>query len=235
MALAVPGFLDTRLARRIGVVAVGAAATVGAYLWLLYHSGSGRPGVSSYLRGPYLAWHVVAVVVILGLGAIWAGWLGFPLLGALVESSALVASWSITAATDRTSNSAWPIGAVLIGWVCLGGSLLVGSLVAQLRITVTQRAVQRRYDQAAARALAVDELAARRAAEEAAKRLAQRASHDAAMARAAEVARRFEQERAVRAADKARRVKVVTVLARSTRKAPSRAVPFVGDSAAGDR
>ena len=217
MALAEP-----HVARRVGVVVIGAAATIGTYEWLLFHSGPDRrpvSGASSYLRGPYVSWHVALVIVILGLGAIWSGWLGFPLLGALVETAALVSCWSITAATDPTSNTAWPIGAVLIGWVCLGGSLLAGSVVAQVRVTLTERAARLRHELAVARAREAAELAARLAAEEAAKLAAQHAARDAAMARAAEATRLLEAERAARAAEKAKRVKVAKVLASSGKTA----------------
>ena len=244
MALGVPGFLDSRRTRRIGVVVLGAAATAGVYRWLLFHSGlpttlqkhvAGARAVGSYLRGPYVGWHVLVVALVLGLGAVWAGWLGFPLLGAFVETVALVTCWSITAATDRTSNTAWPIGAVLIGWVCFGGALLVGSLVAQVRSIVSERQARREYEAAQARAFEAAEESARLASENAARFAADQAALQAAMARAADAQRRFESERAARLAARISRVKVAKVSkmlsptgttgptepARSSRKAPS--------------
>ena len=219
MALAMPGFLESRTARRIGVVAIGAAATIGTYVWLLYHSGSPRGDVSDYLRGPYVAWHVAVVAVILGLGAIWAGWLGFPLLGAVVETTALVGSWSTTAATDRTSNSAWPIGAVLIGWVCLGGSLLLGSIVMQIRLVVHERRERAAAEMARMQARAAAEEASRIAAQQAALAAAQQLAREAAALRAAEAVRQFEAERTAREAQRASRVKVAKVFAASSKTA----------------
>jgi hypothetical protein len=216
MALAVPGFLESRRVRRTGVVVLGAAATIGVYQWLLYHSSS---TVGSYLRGPYVGWHVLVVSLILGLGAVWAGWLGFPLLGAFVETLTLVTCWSITAATDHTSNSAWPIGAVLIGWVCFGGALLVGCVVAQIRSTVTDHRMRREYAAAQARAIEAAEAQAQLASANAARFAAEQAALEAALARAAEAQRRFEAERSARAAARAGRVKIVK--ARSSRTAPS--------------
>jgi len=72
--------------------------------------------------GPYEAWQVVGVVIVLGVLAAAAGWLGRPAIAVLVVPLTFTVCWSIDAAMvglDAADAALWPIGAL---------SLVAGSL-----------------------------------------------------------------------------------------------------------
>ncbi|WP_207507914.1 hypothetical protein [Klenkia brasiliensis] len=79
--------------------------------------------VTGMSTGPYEAWQVLTVGVLLlglGLAAAWRGpgWL------VLVVPVAFTVAWSVTAATAPDGDGLWPVGALLVAaGTAVGGGL----------------------------------------------------------------------------------------------------------------
>lgn len=82
--------------------------------------------------GPYQAWQLLGLGVVLAVLTFEAGRRGHPWLATLVVPAALTASFVVSAVTDRSSDGLWPVGAVLVAVGSAVGTGLVAGLGAYL-------------------------------------------------------------------------------------------------------
>lgn len=109
---------------------VGLAA-IGGYLGFLGWDQQQARGADGYLHGPYQAWQVVSLVVVLGGAAIWSGWRRHQFVGTIAAAVVMTVAWSIDAATSPGNDGLWPVGAVLIAVGTAVGFLAMSSLMAR--------------------------------------------------------------------------------------------------------
>lgn len=114
--------------RRLPTVAVAvvlALLTAAVHLAVLgWDTRSDVDPTTGQVSGPYAAWQVVLVGVLLVLLGLAAAWRGPAWLVAVVPVVFTVA-WSVSAATAPDGDGLWPVGAVLVAvgtgagaWVC---------------------------------------------------------------------------------------------------------------------
>ncbi|MGI5215710.1 hypothetical protein [Plantactinospora sp. CA-290183] len=86
--------------------------------------------------GPFQAWQVAGLVLVLAVLAFAAGLRGRPWLASIVVAVVLTVSFALDAATDVDADGLWPIGAALVTLGSLLGTALVagaGALLARRR------------------------------------------------------------------------------------------------------
>ncbi|AVT35313.1 hypothetical protein [Plantactinospora sp. BB1] len=83
--------------------------------------------VTGTQTGPYSAWQVVGLGVVLAVLVFEAGRRGRPWLAGVVVPAVLTVAFSVDAATDPDADGLWVIGAVL---VALGSALGTGLVAA---------------------------------------------------------------------------------------------------------
>jgi hypothetical protein len=68
------------------------------------------------LTGPYQAWQVVLLAVVLAGAAVLVGWEQTPWIAAVAATVAMTVCFSVDAATDppATNDGLWPVGAFLV-------------------------------------------------------------------------------------------------------------------------
>jgi hypothetical protein len=84
------------------------------YLALLGWDQKKTVGPDGYQHGPYDPWQVVALCVVVGVAAAWAGWRRDALVGAIAATMTMTAAFSIDAATDSENDGLWPVGACMV-------------------------------------------------------------------------------------------------------------------------
>ncbi|MFC6016860.1 hypothetical protein ACFP2T_11660 [Plantactinospora solaniradicis] len=82
--------------------------------------------------GPYQAWQVVGLGLVLAVLVFEAARRGRPWLAVLVVSVVLTVSFTVDAATDADGDGLWPIGAALVAVGSLFGTGLVAGIGAAL-------------------------------------------------------------------------------------------------------
>ncbi|MEU8271010.1 hypothetical protein AB0B89_28100 [Sphaerisporangium sp. NPDC049002] len=127
--------------RLLGRAAIGvllAAATLVNHLaWLGWHR-ERDVGPDGGVSGPYEAWQIAGLVIVLAILAAFAGWRGHPVIGTLVIGGVMWASWTLDAATSDDSGP-WAVGALLLFPAAFCGVGLVAWLAASLRRRSTGR------------------------------------------------------------------------------------------------
>lgn len=115
----------------LAMTAVGLATVLNYLAWLGWdqHRDVHADGSST---GPYEAWQIVGLVLILSVLAVTAGRLQIPLLGSLTISAAMTVSFAVDAASSPFSDGLWPIGAILVLIGTAVGTWLVATLAARL-------------------------------------------------------------------------------------------------------
>ncbi|MBE1490091.1 hypothetical protein [Plantactinospora soyae] len=88
--------------------------------------------VTGAQTGPYQAWQVIGLGLVLALLVFEAGRRGRPLLASLVVSVVLTVSFGVDAATDADSDGLWPIGTALVAIGSLFGTGVVAGIGALL-------------------------------------------------------------------------------------------------------
>src|SRR5258708_39472635 len=104
---------DGKTPRRAVTAAVVGGVSVGGYLAFLGWDRHKTLGADGYLHGPYEAWQVVALVLLLAGVAGWSGWRHDQVVGSLIATATVTIAWSIDAATDRQNDGRGPVGRVL--------------------------------------------------------------------------------------------------------------------------
>lgn len=120
------------VAGHVVTAVVVAVTSLAAYLLLLGWDQQKTLGADGYLHGPYEAWQVAALVVVLAVGAAWSGWRHHSVVGASVAATTLTAIWSTDAATDSENDGLWPVGALLVAIATMGGFLLVAAIASRV-------------------------------------------------------------------------------------------------------
>lgn len=113
-----------------------AAATALTYMvWLGWDRQRDVNPVTQESSGPYEAWQVIGVAVVLALIAGMAAWVGHPIVGVVVTTLVFTLCWSVGAATDPhvVGANLWPIGAVAVLAGCLSGTAVVAVVVHAIR------------------------------------------------------------------------------------------------------
>jgi hypothetical protein len=126
----------TGLASQNRAVVAGAAAavvTVAAYLLLLgWHAAKTVNPETGRETGPYDAWQVIALAVVIAIIALVLGRLGFALLAIGVVPLTLTAVFAVDATTERNSDGLWAIGSLMV-LLCAAAGVALVSLLAQKR------------------------------------------------------------------------------------------------------
>lgn len=122
----------------LAIVAGGMA--VSSYLTLLGWGRRTATGVNAYLSSPWRGWQISVLMLVLGVLAAAAGWVGHPIVGSLALSTAITACWTLDAALNVRGDRNWPIGMTLVGWASFGATFVLSGLVAESRRVVRQRA-----------------------------------------------------------------------------------------------
>lgn len=115
-------------------VALTALVTGAAYLALLGWDQTRDVQPDGRQTGPYQAWQVVMLALVIALTAAAAGLRHRPAVATTVATIALTTCWTIDAATDPpTGNDGlWPVGAVIVAVGTFAGVALVSSVVAHV-------------------------------------------------------------------------------------------------------
>lgn len=124
-----------------GVALLGAGTALTYLVWLGWDRRRDVNPVTKEVSGPYEAWQIIGVVVVLALLAGVAGWLRHPLAAIVVIPVVFTVCWSVGASTDPyvVGANLWPIGAAAVA---------LGSLFGALLVAGTAHAIRSRYDPA---------------------------------------------------------------------------------------
>lgn len=116
--------------------AVGiAVVTVTAYLAFLgWDQHKDFDPVTQHESGPYEAWQVLGIGLVLAAVAFAAGWWRQAVVAAVVLPITLTACFAVDAATDPRPDGLWPIGAAMVA---------VGSLFGTVAVALLGRLVRR--------------------------------------------------------------------------------------------
>jgi hypothetical protein len=116
--------------KRTVIAGVGASAVVaGSYLVLLgWHRPKQTDPVTGDQTGPYHAWQVILVALVVALVAVALGRLGLPNVALVVIPVTLVVLFSADAATARDGDGLWPVGAALLAAAALAGTAVLARL-----------------------------------------------------------------------------------------------------------
>jgi len=117
---------------RPGLIAATVIVTTGAYVGFLAWDTRKTLGSDGSLHGPYEAWQVVGVVVVLFALAVAGGMLDQARPVATTTALVMAMGASISGATSRYDDGLWPVGTILIGLGTFCGTLLVGAIVANV-------------------------------------------------------------------------------------------------------
>lgn len=112
---------------------IGAATLVNYLAWLGWdqHKDLHPDGTET---GPYQAWQVAGLVLVLGALTAAAAWRGYPTPAAVAVTAVMMVAFAIDAATDSSPDaSLWPVGAVLLGVGTLLGTGTVAAITARIR------------------------------------------------------------------------------------------------------
>ncbi|MEV7966961.1 hypothetical protein AB0O34_13390 [Sphaerisporangium sp. NPDC088356] len=90
-----------------------AVATLVNYLAWLGWDQERDVGPDGGVSGPYQAWQVAGLVIVLAVLAVTAGWRGHPVIGTLAIGGVMWASWTVDAATSDDSGL-WAVGALML-------------------------------------------------------------------------------------------------------------------------
>lgn len=108
-------------------------SVVAAYLAFLgWDQRKDRDPVTGAESGPYAAWQVAGLGVVLAVLAFEAGRRGRPWLASAVIPVALTASFSVDAATDADGDGLWPVGAALVALGSFAGAAVVAAAGARI-------------------------------------------------------------------------------------------------------
>ncbi|MCC2307988.1 hypothetical protein [Cellulomonas chengniuliangii] len=106
-----------------------AAVTLIAYLALLgWDQSKTLDPVTQNETGPYEAWQVIALVVVLGAAAFLAGRAGRLVPALVTIPVVLTLAFAVDAATDKNADGLWPIGAALVALGSAVGVALVAAI-----------------------------------------------------------------------------------------------------------
>ncbi len=106
-----------------------AAVTLIAYLALLgWDQSKTLDPVTQNETGPYEAWQVIALVVVLGAAAFLAGRAGRLAPALVTIPVVLTLAFAVDAATDKNADGLWPIGAALVALGSAMGVALVAAI-----------------------------------------------------------------------------------------------------------
>jgi hypothetical protein len=118
--------------RSISVPVLAVAAALDYFAWLGWdHDRDVNPDGSS--TGPYQAWQVIGLVVVLVCLAWVAGRAGTPWLGSAVLTMTISVCFAIEAATESGSDGLWPIGVLLVLAGTMLGALTVATISGRRR------------------------------------------------------------------------------------------------------
>jgi hypothetical protein len=120
--------------RPIRAAALLAAATLVNYLaWLGWDQRKDvQPDGTE--TGPYHAWQIAGLVLVLGALTVAAAWRGHPTVAAIAITAAMIAAYAVDAATETAPDAnPWPIGAVLLGVGTLLGTGVTAAVTAAVR------------------------------------------------------------------------------------------------------
>ena len=119
----------TRLAWGLGCGVVCVAAYLAFLGWGQQKELDPQTGTET---GPYAAWQVMGVALVLAAVAAVAGWAGRGRLAVIVLTVVLTTVFAIDAATGADADGLWPIGAGLVALAALAGTGAVAALAANL-------------------------------------------------------------------------------------------------------
>lgn len=106
-----------------------AAVTLVAYLALLgWDQSKTLDPVTQNETGPYEAWQVIALVVVLAAAAFLAGRAGRFVPAVVTIPVVLTLAFAVDAATDADVDGLWPIGAALVALGSAAGVALVAAI-----------------------------------------------------------------------------------------------------------
>lgn len=127
-----------RLLRSAAVGVLLASATLANYLaWLGWgQERDVKPDGS--VSGPYQAWQIAGLVIVLGVLAALAGWRGHPVIGTLTIGGVMWASWTLDAAMSDDSGL-WAVGALMLFPAIFCGVGLVAWYAASRRTRSSAR------------------------------------------------------------------------------------------------
>lgn len=113
-------------------VGIGGATAIAYWAFLGWDQRKDVDPVTGSETGPYQAWQVVGLGVVLALLTFEAGRRGRGWLATLVVSAVLTVAFSVDAATGPDGDGLWPIGAVLVALGSLLGTGLIAGIGAYL-------------------------------------------------------------------------------------------------------
>ncbi|GIG87262.1 hypothetical protein [Plantactinospora endophytica] len=109
------------------IVGLAAGTALAYWAFLGWDQQKETDPVTGAQTGPYSAWQVVGLVVVLALLVFETGRRGRPWLAGTVVPAVLTVAFSVDAATDPDSDGLWVIGAALVALgSVLGAGLLAG-------------------------------------------------------------------------------------------------------------
>jgi peptidoglycan/LPS O-acetylase OafA/YrhL len=122
----------SRSAIPLWTVALAGITGVAYWAFLGWDQHKDTDPVTGSQTGPYQAWQVIGLGVVLALLVFEAGRRGRPWLASPVVSAVLTVSFAVDAATDADGDGLWPIGAALVAIGSLLGTALVAGVGAHL-------------------------------------------------------------------------------------------------------
>ena len=123
---------------RISIVAAVVSA-LGYLGWLAWDQDVDVRASDGYVTGPYQAWQIIGLIIVLIALAIYVGLRQCPFEGSLAIALVLTICFAVDAATNSDGDGLWVIGAAMIAIGSFAGGLLIACAAGSVGARLTAR------------------------------------------------------------------------------------------------